>query len=72
MLGTRTLQFETYRAFQPLSNRHREPVYRPLQFHKSSQLFIGANDETFSVTMRVCNPDRSPVGITIAETSPNS
>ena len=25
---------------------HSELVYRPLQFHERSQLFIGANDET--------------------------
>jgi hypothetical protein len=33
-------------------------------FQKRSQLIIRADDETLSViAMRVCNPDRSPVGI---------
>jgi hypothetical protein len=30
---------------------------------KSRQLFIGGDNETLSVAMRVRNPDRSPVGI---------
>jgi hypothetical protein len=34
-------------------------MYRPLQFHKRGQLFIGANDETVSVAMRVNNPNRA-------------
>jgi hypothetical protein len=38
-------------------------VYRPLQFHERSQLFIGALDETLSVAMGVHNPDRSPFNI---------
>jgi hypothetical protein len=47
-----------------LANRHREPVYRPLQFQKRSQHFIGTHDETLSVvTVRVNNPDCSPFGI---------
>ena len=34
------------------------------EFQKRSQLIIRAYDETFSVVaMRVCNPNRSPVGI---------
>jgi hypothetical protein len=33
-------------------------VYRPLQFHKRSQDFIGTNDETLSLAMRVNNSDR--------------
>jgi len=37
---------------------------RPFQFQKRGQLFIGAHNETPSVvTVRVCNPERSPVGI---------
>jgi len=32
-------------------------VYRPFQFHKRSQDFIGAHDETLSIAMRVSNPD---------------
>ena len=42
---------------------HRERVYRPLQFDEGSQHFIGTDDETFSVAMRVNNPDRSPFAI---------
>jgi hypothetical protein len=38
-------------------------VYRPLQFQKRSQLFLGTHDETLSVAMRVNNPDRSPLEI---------
>jgi hypothetical protein len=38
-------------------------MYRPFQFQKRSQLFIGTHDETLSVAMRVHNPDRSPLGI---------
>jgi hypothetical protein len=38
-------------------------VYRPLQFRKRSQLFVGAHNETLSVSMCINNPDRSPVGI---------
>jgi hypothetical protein len=34
-------------------------MYRPLQFQKRSQLFIGTHNETASViAMRVNNPDR--------------
>jgi hypothetical protein len=33
------------------------------KFHKRSQLFIRVHDETLSfAAMRVCNPDRLPVG----------
>ena len=47
-----------------LANRHREPVYRPLQFQKRSQQFICVDNETLSVVaVRVNNPDRSPLGI---------
>jgi len=42
---------------------HRELVNRRFQFHKRSQLFIGMHNETLSVAMSVCNPDRSPAGI---------
>jgi len=34
-----------------------------LKLHRRSQLFIGANDETLSVAVRVNNPDRSPFKI---------
>jgi hypothetical protein len=37
---------------------------RRFQFQKRRQLFIRTHNETLSVTvMRVCNEDRSPVGI---------
>ena len=35
---------------------------RRFEFKKRSQLFMRVDDETFSVAMRICNPDRSPVG----------
>jgi len=36
----------------------------PFQFQKRRQLFIGAHNETVSIiAVRVCNPDRPPVGI---------
>ena len=35
---------------------------RRFELKKRSQLFIRVDDETFSVAMRICNPDRSPVG----------
>jgi hypothetical protein len=39
-------------------------MYRPFQFHKRSQLFIGSDNETVSVAaMRANNPDGSPFGI---------
>jgi hypothetical protein len=39
---------------------------RPLQFHKRSQLIIRAHNETLSVVaVRVSNPDRSPLGISL-------
>jgi len=38
-------------------------VYCPLQFHEGSQHFIGPNDETLSVAMRVNDPDRSPFAV---------
>jgi len=43
----------------------RELVNRPFQFHKRSQYFIGANNETLSLAMRVHNPDRSPFAIQV-------
>jgi hypothetical protein len=37
---------------------------RRFEFYKRRQLFIRSHNETLSViAMRVCNPDRSPVGI---------
>jgi len=38
---------------------HGELMYRHLQFYERSQHFIGANDETLSVAMRVNDPNRS-------------
>jgi len=44
---------------------------RRIQFHKSGQLFIRAHNEALTVTaMRVCNEDRSPVGINRWATAP--
>src|SRR5262245_13564381 len=46
----------THLSARPLRHqRHRE---LPLQFHKSSQLFIGADDKALSIAVRVHNPDR--------------
>jgi hypothetical protein len=44
-------------------------LYRPFQFHKRSQLFIGSHNETLSVAVRVHNPDCSSLNIK-AETRP--
>jgi hypothetical protein len=39
-------------------------VYRPLQFHERSQLFISAHNETLSaIAMCVSNPDCSSLAI---------
>jgi hypothetical protein len=32
-------------------------MYRPLQFQERSQLFVGAHDESLSVTVRVNDSD---------------
>jgi hypothetical protein len=42
---------------------HRKLVNGAFQFQKCSQYFIGTNDETLSVAMRVNNPDRSAFNI---------
>jgi hypothetical protein len=43
---------------------HRELVYRPLQFQKRSQLFIGSHNKTSSVvTVSVINEDRAALHI---------
>jgi hypothetical protein len=60
------VSFSSERIFLrgPLQDQiHRELVYRPLQFHKRSQDFIGTHDETLSVAVRVDNSDRSPFKI---------
>jgi hypothetical protein len=45
---------------RPLQDQiHRKLVYRPLQFNKRSQLFIGTHHESLSVAMRVHNPNYS-------------
>jgi hypothetical protein len=47
-----------------LSRRLAATANRRSDFYKRSQLFIRADNETLSiVAMRVCNPDRSLVGI---------
>jgi len=49
---------------RPLQDQaHRELVYRPFEFQKRSKDFIAAHNEALSVTVRVNNPDRSPLGI---------
>jgi hypothetical protein len=40
------------------------------KFNKRAELFIGTHDETLSVVTRVCNPDRSPVGINRSNAAP--
>jgi hypothetical protein len=48
----------TFFACQAISRRSR--ARRAFKFHKGSQLFIRADNETlFVAAMRVCNPDRS-------------
>ena len=37
--------------------------FRPFQFQKRSQLFIGTDNETLSVAVSVSNPDRAPFRI---------
>jgi hypothetical protein len=45
---------------RPLGDQtHGELMYRPFQFKKRCQDFIGTHDETLSVAMSVNNPDRS-------------
>ena len=46
-----------------LTNRHRELVYRSLQFQKRSQDFIGTHDEALPIAMRVHDPDYAPFNI---------
>jgi hypothetical protein len=48
-------------SFSSARTTHGELVYRPLQFHKRSQHFIGSHDELLSIAMRVNNPDRPPL-----------
>jgi len=38
-------------------------VNRRFKFQKSGQFFIGVHNEALPDTMRVSNPDRSPLGI---------
>ena len=51
------------RSLSRRAESDRELVYRRFQFQKRSQYFIGADDETFSIAMRVNNPDGSPFAI---------
>ena len=54
----------THVSARPLRHQtHRELVYRPLQFHKRSQLFLGTHHKTLSIAMGVGNPDSSPPAI---------
>jgi hypothetical protein len=46
-----------------LNQPHRELVYRPLKFHKRSEFFFGAYDETLPVAMSVHNPNCLPLNI---------
>jgi len=47
-----------------LSNQFAARASRRFKFRKRSQLFISAHYETLAVvSMRICNPDRSPFGI---------
>jgi hypothetical protein len=43
--------------------KERSPPDRRFEFHKRGQLFIRMHNETLSITMRISNPDCSPVGI---------
>jgi len=57
----------------PLQHQtHRELVYRPFQFKKRCQDFIGTHNETLSVAMRVNNPNRSPLRINAWESRDHS
>jgi hypothetical protein len=40
---------------------HRERVYRPLQFQKRSQLFVGTDNEMLSLAVGVKDPNCAPV-----------
>jgi hypothetical protein len=42
---------------------HRQLVYRPFQFQKRSQYFIGAHNETLSIVMSINDPDCAPFQI---------
>ncbi|MFL6417202.1 MAG: hypothetical protein ACJ74Y_16195 [Bryobacteraceae bacterium] len=42
-----------------MNQSHCKLVNRPFHFQECSQYFIGTNDETLSVAVRVQNPDRS-------------
>jgi hypothetical protein len=47
-----------------LSSQFAASANRRFQFHKRTQFLICAHNETLSVVaVRVCNPDRSPLGI---------
>ena len=54
-----------------LSRQFAVSTNRRLEFHKRSQLFIRAHNETLSiVAMRVCNPDRAPVRTNCGKATP--
>jgi hypothetical protein len=60
-VAKKTVGFSPMRGFCGLlqDQTHREFVNGPFQFNKRSQDFIGTHNETFSVAMRVNNPDRA-------------
>jgi hypothetical protein len=48
----------THISALPLRDQtHRKLMNRPFQFQKCGQYFIGTDNETLSVAMRVHNPD---------------
>jgi hypothetical protein len=58
--ASRTNKSRSSRGHKILSTR----AGRRFEFDKRSQLFIRTHNKTLSFTaMRVCNPDRLPVGI---------
>ena len=60
---TRLIDAEFGKNVANLSNIRRKGE-SPIQVPDASQLFISAHYETLAVvSMRICNPDRSPFGI---------
>jgi hypothetical protein len=56
-------KFSSMSRARPLILRSDGPDRR-FKFHKRSQLFIRPHSETLSIVpMRICNADRSPLGI---------
>jgi hypothetical protein len=67
VISDQKLRAELPDVGQNLANLSRQLAALPnrrVEFHESGQLFIRSRHETLSIaTMRICNPDRSPVGI---------